>query len=154
MESRDLVITDGQKITLGGITVTAYITPGHTPGTLSTLIPLKDGNTRHLGYMLGGRGAEWEDYGVKYFPDPATAMQTWLTSIRRFADIARKAGADTYITIHPQHDKLFDKFVGLRFRKPGAPHPFVSKQYIENHVTVMTECLEAQLERLKTGQSN
>jgi metallo-beta-lactamase class B len=151
---KDMVATDGMKLTLGDTTINIYITPGHTPGTLSTLIPLKDGNTKHLGYMLGGRGAEWEDYGVKYFPDAATAMQTWLASIRRFADIARKGGADTYITIHPQHDKLFDKFVALRFRKPGAPHPFVSKQYIENHVTVMTECLEAQLERLKTGQSN
>jgi metallo-beta-lactamase class B len=145
---KDMVATDGMKLTLGDTTVSIYITPGHTPGTLSTLIPLKDGNQRHLGYMLGGRGAEWEDYGVKYFPDSRTAMQTWLASIRRFGDIARKAGADTYITIHPQHDKLFDKFVALRFRKPGDPHPFVNKQFIENHVTVMTECLQAQLERL------
>ena len=35
---RDLVVTDGQKITLGDVTVTAYITPGHTPGTLSLII--------------------------------------------------------------------------------------------------------------------
>jgi metallo-beta-lactamase class B len=150
---KDMVATDGMKLTLGDTTISIYITPGHTPGTLSTLVPLKDGNRRHLGYILGGRGAEWEDYGVKYFSGPTEAMQTWLTSIRRFADVARKAGADTYLTIHPQHDKLFDKFVALRFRKPGAPHPFVNKQYVENHVTVMTECLESQLVRLK-AQSN
>ena len=35
---QDMVITDGQKITLGEVTVTAYITPGHTPGTLSMII--------------------------------------------------------------------------------------------------------------------
>jgi hypothetical protein len=81
-------------------------------------------------------------------------METWLASIRRFHDIAMKAGADTYLTIHPQHDKLFDKFVALRFRKPGAPHPFVNKQFIENHVTVMTECLQAQLEWLKQGKTS
>lgn len=151
---KDMVATDGMKLTLGDTTVTLYITPGHTPGTLSSLVPLKDGNQRHVGYILGGRGAEWSDYGVTYWPDAQTSMQTWLASIRRFADLARKAGADTYLTIHPQHDKVFDKFVALRFRKPGAPHPFVNKQFIENHVTVMTECLEAQLERLKTSKSN
>lgn len=150
---KDMVATDGMKLTLGDTTISIYITPGHTPGTLSTLVPLKDGNERHLGYILGGRGAEWEDAGVKYWPDGATAMRIWLESIRRFHDIAVKAGADTYLTIHPQHDKVFDKFVALRFRKPGAPHPFVNKQFIENHVTVMTECLEAQLEWLK-GAAN
>ena len=37
--TRDMVATDGQKLTLGDTTVTLYITPGHTPGTLSVLIP-------------------------------------------------------------------------------------------------------------------
>src|SRR6266850_695111 len=32
---RDIVATDGMKITLGGRTVTIWLTPGHTPGTLS-----------------------------------------------------------------------------------------------------------------------
>ncbi len=32
---RDIVATDGMKITLGGETVTVWLTPGHTPGTIS-----------------------------------------------------------------------------------------------------------------------
>src|SRR5579871_5800663 len=32
---RDIVATDGMKITLGGRTVTIYLMPGHTPGTIS-----------------------------------------------------------------------------------------------------------------------
>ena len=38
----DMVATDGQKLTLGDTTLTLYNTPGHTMGTLSTLIPVKD----------------------------------------------------------------------------------------------------------------
>ena len=30
-----ITLSNGQQITLGGVTVTAYVTPGHTPGTLS-----------------------------------------------------------------------------------------------------------------------
>jgi len=36
---RDMVATDGQKLTLGDTTLTLYLTPGHTAGTISTLIP-------------------------------------------------------------------------------------------------------------------
>src|SRR5438128_314822 len=38
---RDMVATDGQKLTLGDTTVTMYITPGHTAGTISSLITVK-----------------------------------------------------------------------------------------------------------------
>ncbi len=150
---KDMVATDGMRLTLGDTTLTLYITPGHTPGTLSTLIPLKDGDQRHLGYILGGRGATMEDYGVPYFPDMATAIRTWSASIKRFNDIAANAGADVFLSIHPQHDKTFNKFTALRFRKAGAPHPFVSTEFIQNHTTVMTECMEAQLVWLGGGSN-
>jgi metallo-beta-lactamase class B len=39
---RDMVVKDGQKLTLGGETLTLHITPGHTLGTVSVLIPVKD----------------------------------------------------------------------------------------------------------------
>ena len=35
---KDMVITDGQQIRLGEVTVTVYVTPGHTPGTLSLIV--------------------------------------------------------------------------------------------------------------------
>src|SRR5436853_467936 len=37
---RDMVATDGQKLTRGETTLTLYLTPGHTLGTISTLIPV------------------------------------------------------------------------------------------------------------------
>src|SRR4029078_13659737 len=44
---RDMVVTDGQKLTLGDTTLTMYLTPGHTPGPISTLIPLPDNRRPH-----------------------------------------------------------------------------------------------------------
>ena len=94
-----------------------------------------------------------EDYGVQYFPDIPTTIRTWIASIKRSQDIAAKAGADVFLSIHPQHDKTFNKFTALRFRRPGAPHPFVSKEFIQNHTTVMTECMEAQLAWRRSGSN-
>ena len=46
--------------------LTLYLTPGHTLGTISTLIPVKDGGTPHLAAEWGGTGFNWiqnrEDY--------------------------------------------------------------------------------------------
>ena len=39
--------TDGQKLTLGDTTITLYIIPGHTPGTISVVFPVKDYGTPH-----------------------------------------------------------------------------------------------------------
>ena len=44
MPAKDIVATDGMKLTLGDTTLTLYVTPGHTPGTISTMIPVRDGN--------------------------------------------------------------------------------------------------------------
>src|SRR3989441_5502481 len=39
---RDIVVTDGMKITLGGRTITIYLTPGHTPGAISGIFQAHD----------------------------------------------------------------------------------------------------------------
>jgi metallo-beta-lactamase class B len=50
-----MVITDGMKVTLGDTAaLTFYVTPGHTAGTMSTLIPVKDRGTPHLVAEWGG----------------------------------------------------------------------------------------------------
>lgn len=50
---RDMDVTDAQKLTLGDTTVTLALTPGHTPGTIAMLLPVKhQGRTRYLDIML------------------------------------------------------------------------------------------------------
>ena len=50
---KELVATDGQKLTLGGTTLTLHITPGHTLGTISTLIPVLRRRDAARGGVLG-----------------------------------------------------------------------------------------------------
>ena len=46
MPARDMIASDGHTLTLGDTTVTIYITPGHTPGTLSVLVPVRENGRR------------------------------------------------------------------------------------------------------------
>jgi metallo-beta-lactamase class B len=137
---KDMVATDGQKLTLGDTTVTMYFTPGHTPGTISMLIPLKDGNRRHLGTIWGGN-----NFGCQYFKDRAEAFRTYRDAAKRYMDIVSKAGADVFVSSHIAQDKIYNKITALRFRGPNDPHPFVSKEAVLNHLTVVGECAASRL---------
>ena len=145
---KDIVATDGMKVTLGDTTVTLYVTPGHTPGTISTLIPLKDGDQQHVGVLWGGINPRSVRHGVRYYPNLQEAYKTWVASIVRFQDIAATAGADVYLTLHPFYDKALEKMNALKYRKLGDPHPFVSKDNLDRFLTIEKECTEAQWARL------
>ena len=147
---KDMVATDGMKVTLGDTTLTLYITPGHTPGTISTLVPLKDGNQRHVGAVWGGINPDMGRNGVRYFSSLPETYKTWSASAKRFQEIAAKAGADVYLTIHPFYDKALDKLHALNFRKPGDPHPLVNKENLNRFLTIIRECTEAQLARISS----
>ena len=143
---KDMVVTDGQKLTLGDVTLTLYVTPGNTPGTVSMLVsPLKDGNQKHVGAVFGGRAPFVAGDGVQYFPNEIEAMKTWSAQAKRFKDIAEHAAADVFLASHVGIDKTLDKVNAVNFRKPGGPHPFVSKTAVGRAQTVVYECMEAQL---------
>jgi metallo-beta-lactamase class B len=137
---RDMVVEDGSKLTLGDTTLTMYVTPGHTPGTISTLIPVRDGNQKHLASIWGGSGLS-----ARGFSSLEEAERLYSASAKRFRDIVQKAGADVYLSSHTVHDKTLDKLNALRFRNPGDPNPFVSKDAVSRQLTIVGECADAQL---------
>jgi metallo-beta-lactamase class B len=162
---KDLVITDGQKITLGGITVTAYITPGHTPGTLSFIIgPLTNkhsvasDNDQHFASIWGGVDIGLGTQGVQYWPDGVTMMKTYISSFRRFIDLQREAGVDVILSTTLRHANMDEKMhvwkalnpdsagdLGENLKFAGESHPFVSKEAVDRFNKILLECYEANL---------
>ena len=142
---RDVVVTDGQKLTLGDTTLTIHVTPGHGPGSLSILIPLKDGNQRHMGALIGGRDWNYLEEGLLYFSSEEAAIRSWKASAARFKDIAEKAGVDVILVTRSHHDHTADKVRALKARTPGAPHPYVGRNAVSRYLTIISECMDAQL---------
>ena len=134
--ARDLVATDGQKLTLGDTTITMYITPGHTPGTLSYLIPVKDNGAAHL-------VAEWGGTAFN-FPRTVDNFKAYTASAIRFGDLATKAGADVLISNHSEYDGSKAKIPALKLRKPGELNPYVvGKDSVTRYLKVAEECSKA-----------
>ena len=138
---RDLVVTDGQKLTLGDTMLTLYLTPGHTPGTISLLVPLKDGGKEHLAAMWGGTAFN--------FPRTLENFRTYSNSAQRFSDIVEKARVDVVLTNHPDNSKVMEKIAALQTRPHGGPHPFVvGNESKRRLLQVASECAKANLSRL------
>ena len=53
----DILVSDGDTLTLGKTTVTFLETPGHTKGTVSPIFETEDGGTVYRVGMFGGAGA-------------------------------------------------------------------------------------------------
>ena len=143
---RDMVATDGQKLTIGDTTLTLYLTPGHTPGTISTLIPVKDGGKQHL-------AAEWGGTAFN-FPRTTENFMVYSKSAERFRDIVTKAGADVLIANHTLFDGSKTKLPALSTRKPGDPNPYViGNDAVKRYLTVADECAKAALAGLNAQVS-
>ena len=110
----DIAVRDGYTITLGDTTVTLVATPGHTPGTISPIFPVRDGGDVHyVGY--------WGASAVSFLP-PEGIVQ-YMGSVDRFARIDQRV--DVPLTNHPFIDGTLLKLEALAEREPGDPHPFV-----------------------------
>jgi metallo-beta-lactamase class B len=149
---RDIVATDGMKLTLGDTTLTLYITPGHTLGTISTLIPVKDHGQPHMVAEWGGTAFNWMTNRAAYItperPDRFW-FESYIKSAERFRDIAAKANADVVIANHTNFDGTKEKVPALKARKSGDKNPYViGKEGVLRYMTVVDECAQAALARL------
>ena len=135
---RDITVTATQKLTLGDTTVTIVPTPGHTPGTLSVIFPVKDhGRTLTVAYS-GGTAFN--------FPSTPENFAIYEASQKKMAQEAAAAGATIIMSNHTEFDGAYDK-VRLAQLPRGAtePHPYeIGAEAVARYFTVTTDCAEAQ----------
>ena len=140
---RDVVATEGQAVTVGDVSFTPVAIPGHTPGALGYIFPVKDGSRTHMAGLFGGS---------ILIPGriPDEGLLQYIRSVEHFGDVARKMNVEVELQNHPLYDGLEGKLARLKARQAGQTHPFVVGQAsYQRFLTVMTECTRAQIERRK-----
>ena len=135
----DAFVVEGEPITLGDEKVTPVFIPGHTPGSLGLIFPVKErGKTHMVGIVGGGMLPQGT-------PDQ---MKVFLHSLEHFEEWTKKMKVDVELQNHPIMDGFGDKLTALRARKPGDPNPFVVGQ--ENYtkfLEVMHQCVQVYVDR-------
>jgi metallo-beta-lactamase class B len=136
MLDRNNPVWKPKRDTLGDTTLTLSVTPGHTPGTISTLIQVKDGGRSHL-------VAEWGGTLYNFARTPGN-FKTYIPSAERFRDIVAKTGPDVAISNHTIYDGSKTKLPALAKRKAGNPHPdVIGNVAVQHYLTVVAECAKA-----------
>jgi len=143
---RDIVATDGMKIALGGETVTIWLTPGHTPGTMSYTFSVLDRGKRLNVAYSGGTAFNF----VNNMPDPGIRnFQTYIDSQKHMAGRAAATGATVLLSNHSEFDNAFNKNRMLAGRGNG-PHPYeIGADLVQRYFQVMQGCARAAQIRLE-----
>jgi metallo-beta-lactamase class B len=147
---RDIVATDGMKITLGGSTVTIWLTPGHTPGTLSyTFTVLDHGQPVNVVYS-GGTAFNF----VNNKPDPGIRnFEIYIESQRKLAEQAQATHASVLLSNHSEFDQAVDRNRMLAGRGDG-PHPYViGPDWVQRYFKVTEGCARAAQLKLESQQN-
>ncbi len=136
----DHVVADGEGVTLGGVTMTALIMPGHTQGCTSWLLDVKDTAGQphrvifHCSSSVGGQSLAPESYPGQVADYRAT-----------FARVANEVRADVFLANHPD-------FFGMAEKRAAqiagaASNPFIDPQALQAFNTAMQTAFEAELAR-------
>lgn len=114
----DRIVADGERITLGGITLTAHLTPGHTRGATTWTMDVTDGGViRHVVFFSS---ASIND-GTRLlnnplYPDFVHDFETTFATLRALP-------CDIYFAPHGGQFAMADKFA--RLDRGEKENPFI-----------------------------
>jgi metallo-beta-lactamase class B len=138
---RDIALVEGQPVGLGDVQVMPVLTPGHTPGSMGFIFPVKENGKTYVAAMFGGTML------TATRPTPEQFDQ-YLSSIAHFRAEAVRAGAEVELQNHPLMDDFAARLAQLQAHKPGAANPFVvGRENYPSFLDVMSECMRAQIGR-------
>jgi metallo-beta-lactamase class B len=140
---RDQVVAEGQPIVIGDFRVTPVAIPGHTPGSMGYIFPVKDNGRTRMAAMYGG---------TILTPGPISdeGLATYLKSVARFKDATSKAKVEIVMQNHPLMDPVQPKLEKMQSRKAGDPNPWVvGESNYQKFLDVMYQCTEVNIARRK-----
>jgi metallo-beta-lactamase class B len=139
----DRVIGDGDKVTLGSVTLTARILPGHTAGATAYLMPVTEAGVRHE---------------VIFFPSASVAANRLapnpqypgiVADYRKTFARLKTIDADVYLAPHAEFFDLQSKRAAMG---PGKPNPFVKPGEFQAAVATFEKDFDAALAKQETAK--
>ncbi len=143
LPKHDQVLVEGQPIVLGDFKLTPFAIPGHTPGSMGFIFPVKDKGKTHMAAMYAGTVLT-----PGFVSDEGLAQ--YAKSVPHFREEAKKAKVDVELQNHPLMDPIQPKLDKLKTRKGSEPNPFVVGQSdYQKFLDVMAACTEVNIARRK-----
>jgi metallo-beta-lactamase class B len=147
----DRTIKDGDTVMLGGVVLTAVVTPGHSPGCTNWTMPVVEGTGDHSVFFfcsmtVGGNPL----VDNKAYPTIATDYKASFARLK-------KIDADVLLAAHGDQMGLTKKIATLeentKNKVLGAPNPFVVKGELQRLVASQEKAFEAELKKQTDAQA-
>jgi metallo-beta-lactamase class B len=132
----DRLIADNESLSLGGTTLTAHLTPGHSPGCTSWSLPVTGADgAAHTAFIHCSATVA----GQKLVPESYPGM---VAAYRATFEKVRTIGADIFLANH-------DSFFGLKEKRArlagGDANAFVDPSELQAFNLAMEKAFETQL---------
>ena len=131
-------VRDGQKVTLGDTTITLFLLPGHTPGSVSGI--------------FAGR---YRGRQVNVLNLTASRFSTYasLAPFQRIFDEAKRARVESVVQVHPEINMLKTATIAaLRGYPVSGAHPMLfTPEKAARYMDVELECGKARIAANKTA---
>ena len=145
LPKHDQIVAEGQPVVLGDFRVTPVAIPGHTPGAMGYIFPVKDNGRTRMAALYGG---------TVLTPGPISDenLAIYLKSVDHFRNETKKAGVEVALQNHPLMLPLQSNIEKLQARKKGDANPFViGKANYQKFVDVMYQCSDVNVARRKSS---
>lgn len=139
---KDVVLTGGQPFKYGGVTITTVAIPGHTPGSLAYIFPVKEkGKKARMAGLFGGAILTTNIITTD-------GLKQYVQSIANYAGVAGKMKVVVEIQNHPIFDGMPDKLARFRTMTGKGPNPFIvgTDGYLKMW-NIISECIQAEIAR-------
>ena len=137
----DRILHDGDEVKLGGTTLVAHLTAGHTKGCTSWTMKAHEGDKTYDVVILGSIGVNpgYILVGNKDYPQIA---DDYVRSFR----VLRALPCDVFLASHGSFYGLADKYARLQ---KGGPNPFIDPEGYKAHLDLQEKNFKAKLEEQK-----
>jgi metallo-beta-lactamase class B len=115
----DQILHDGDKVTLGGTTLVAHLTPGHTRGCTSWSLKVQEGGKSYDVVIIGSLGVN-PGYKLVNNPEVPQIAEEYQRSFK----LMRSLPCDVPLGSHPAMFNLAEKYAKLG----KGPNPYIDPQ--------------------------
>jgi len=140
---RDMVIRDGDSLTIGDTALKFYVTPGHTPGVASMEFPVFDEGKKYKAFLFGGHNVT---------SNQPEAFEMFIESVKRLQ--ATLKDVDVSLTSHPWAANILERSQKLAARKVGDLNPYVAPQEFKAFLQERLEDAQTRLAAARKAAGN
>ena len=117
----DHVVADGERVTLGGVTLTAHLTPGHSIGCTTWAMQVTDAGKIYDVVFVGGTSINPGVHLVNHptYPGIAEDYQKTFKTLRSLK-------CDVFLGAHGGYYGMIEKY--KRMQNGAQPNPFIDPE--------------------------